>query len=162
MAGRTRRHRRRGSAAGFDPAKASYTRSYGSDDLDAALLILPLLGIEDIDSHGYAARSTPSGRSCPPAAPLYRYPPGRDGLPGTEGAFLPCSFWLVQALARTGRPAEAVELFQALLDHANPLGLYPEELDPATGAHLGNFPQTLTHAALVQAALAIGDAHAHY
>ncbi len=91
---------------------------------------------------------------------LYRYPPGRDGLPGTEGAFLPCSFWLVQALARTGRRPEALELFRTLLDHASPLGLYAEEMDPATGAHLGNYPQTLTHAALVQAALAIRDATA--
>jgi GH15 family glucan-1,4-alpha-glucosidase len=89
---------------------------------------------------------------------LYRYPPGRDGLPGTEGAFLPCSFWLAQALAATGRGPEAVELFQSLLERASPLGLYAEEMDPATGDHLGNFPQTLTHAALVQAALAIRDA----
>ncbi|MET8280301.1 glycoside hydrolase family 15 protein [Micromonospora sp. NPDC005174] len=71
---------------------------------------------------------------------------------------MPCSFWLVQALARTGRRRDAVELFQAMVDHASPLGLYAEEVDPATGAHLGNFPQTLTHAALVQAALAIRDA----
>ena len=89
---------------------------------------------------------------------LYRYPPGRDGLPGTEGAFLPCSFWLVQALARTGRRPEAVALFEELLDLAGPLGLYAEEMDPSTRAHLGNFPQTLTHASLVQAALAIRDA----
>jgi GH15 family glucan-1,4-alpha-glucosidase len=64
---------------------------------------------------------------------LYRYPPGLDGLPGTEGAFLPCSFWLVQALAHTGRRPEAVELFETLLDKTYPLGLYGEEMDPATG-----------------------------
>ncbi|GLY24255.1 glycoside hydrolase family 15 protein [Micromonospora sp. NBRC 101691] len=148
-------------ARGFDPTAGSYVRSYDSADLDAALLVLPLLGMDDVGSsrvHGTidAVRSRLSA-----GGPLlYRYPPGRDGFPGTEGAFLPCSFWLVQALARVGRRREAVELFQAMVDHASPLGLYAEELDPATGAHLGNYPQTLTHAALVQAALAIRDAPA--
>jgi GH15 family glucan-1,4-alpha-glucosidase len=144
---------------GFDPAAGSYVRSYDSTDLDAALLVLPLLGMDDVGSprvHGtidaIRARLSAGGPL------LYRYPPGRDGFPGTEGAFLPCSFWLVQALARVGRRREAVELFQATVDHASPLGLYAEELDPATGAHLGNYPQTLTHAALVQAVLAIRDA----
>ena len=151
---------------GFDPAKQSYTRSYGSSDLDAALLILPLLGFEDLDSPRVRGTIDAIRNELSAGGPLlYRYPPGRDGLPGTEGAFLPCSFWLVQALARTGRHAEAVELFQALLNRANPLGLYAEEMNPSTGAHLGNFPQTLTHAALVQAALALrdrqGPAHRH-
>ena len=91
---------------------------------------------------------------------LYRYPPGSDGLPGTEGAFLPCSFWLVQALAATGRVDEADDAAStSSLALASPLGLYAEEMDPATDAHLGNYPQALTHAALVQAALALRDAH---
>jgi GH15 family glucan-1,4-alpha-glucosidase len=146
-------------ARGFDPAKASYTRSYGSDDLDAALLILPLLGIEAVDSPRVRGTIDAIREELSAGGPLlYRYPPGRDGLPGTEGAFLPCSFWLAQALAHTGRHPEAIKLFQSLLEHASPLGLYAEEMDPATGAHLGNFPQTLTHAALIQAALAIRDA----
>jgi GH15 family glucan-1,4-alpha-glucosidase len=89
---------------------------------------------------------------------LYRYPPGQDGLPGDEGAFLPCSFWLVQALALTGRAAEAAEMFESLLGAAGPVGLFSEEIDPATGTLLGNYPQALTHAALVQAALALRDA----
>ena len=144
---------------GFDPARGSYTRSYGSDDLDAALLILPLLGIEDVGSPRVRGTIDAIRDELSAGGPLlHRYPPGRDGLPGAEGAFLPCSFWLVQALARTGRRPEAVELFQALLERANPLGLYAEEMDPMTGAHLGNFPQTLTHSALIQAALAIRDA----
>jgi GH15 family glucan-1,4-alpha-glucosidase len=146
-------------AKGFDSAKGSYTRSYGSTDLDAAVLVLPLLGVEDPDSPRLRGTIDAIRAELGAGGPLlYRYPPGRDGLPGTEGAFLPCSFWLVQALARIGCVGEAHELFEALLAHASPLGLYAEEMDPATGAHLGNFPQALTHAALVQAALALRDA----
>jgi GH15 family glucan-1,4-alpha-glucosidase len=81
-------------------------------------------------------------------------------LAGGEGAFLPCSFWLAQALAATGRVEEAAELFDRLIGLASPLGLYAEEMDPSTHAHLGNFPQALTHAALVQAALALRAATA--
>ncbi|MFG1883272.1 glycoside hydrolase family 15 protein [Micromonospora sp. NPDC049102] len=144
---------------GFDLTTGSYVRTYGSPDLDAALLVLPLLGLDPAESPRVRGTIDAIRDRLSAGGPLlYRYPPGRDGLPGAEGAFLPCSFWLVQALARTGRRREAVELFQAMVDHASPLGLYTEEVDPATGAHLGNFPQTLTHAALVQAALAIRDA----
>jgi GH15 family glucan-1,4-alpha-glucosidase len=143
---------------GFDPAVGSYIRSYDSTDLDATLLILPLLGIEDPSSPRVHDTINAIRDELSAGGPLlYRYPPGRDGLPGTEGAFLPCSFWLVQALALTGRRPEPRELFEALLDKASPLGLYGEEMDRATGAHLGNFPQALTHAALVQAALALRD-----
>ncbi|MEU5722301.1 glycoside hydrolase family 15 protein [Micromonospora sp. NPDC047738] len=147
---------------GFDPTMGSYVRSYGSQDLDAALLVLPLLDMDSIDSPRVRGTIDAIRDRLSAGGPLlYRYPPGRDGFPGNEGAFLPCSFWLVQALARTGRRIEAEELFQTMLHHASPLGLYAEELDPATGAHLGNYPQTLTHAALVQAALAIRDAPAN-
>jgi GH15 family glucan-1,4-alpha-glucosidase len=82
---------------------------------------------------------------------------GHCSCPGSRSSACPCA-WLVQALARIGRRTEATELFQTLLEHASPLGLYAEEMDPATGVHLGNYPQTLTHAALIQAALAIRDA----
>jgi len=141
---------------GFDFAKGSYVRSYGSLELDAALLVLPLLGLEPAESARVAGTVETIRDELSAGGPLvYRYPPGRDGLPGTEGAFLPCSFWLVQALVHVGRRPEAIQLFKALLERANPLGLYAEEMDPETGAHLGNFPQALTHAALVQAALAL-------
>ncbi|MFC0531183.1 glycoside hydrolase family 15 protein [Phytohabitans kaempferiae] len=146
-------------ARGFDPAKGSYTRSYGSANLDAALLLMPVIGLDDPDSPRVRGTIAATRAELSAGGPLlYRYPPGRDGLPGTEGAFLPCSFWLVQALAATGQRAEAVALFEALLAHASPLGLYAEEMDPATRDHLGNYPQTLTHAALIQAALAIREA----
>jgi GH15 family glucan-1,4-alpha-glucosidase len=146
---------------GFNPALRCYTRTYGSDDLDASVLVLPLVGVEPPGST--RVRDTIDAISAKLAAGgplLYRYAPGSDGLPGGEGAFLPCAFWLVQALAATGRVAEATERFAALLDLASPLGLYAEEIDPATGDHLGNYPQALTHSALVQAALAIRDARA--
>ncbi|MDG9674573.1 glycoside hydrolase family 15 protein [Micromonospora sp. DH14] len=146
---------------GFDARADSYVRGYGSADLDAAVLVLPLLDMDRAESHRVRGTVDAVRHRLSAGGPLlYRYPPGRDGLPGTEGAFLPCSFWLVQGLARTGRRREAVDMFRAMVDYASPLGLYAEEVDPATGAHLGNYPQTLTHAALVQAALAIRDAPA--
>ncbi len=149
-------------ARGFDPAMGCYTRSYGSADLDAAVLILPLLGIEDPQSVRVRGTIDAIAAKLSAGGPLlYRYPPGRDGLPGTEGAFLPCSFWLVQALASTGRRRDALELFTTLLELATPLGLYAEEMDPASRAHLGNFPQALTHASLIQAALALRETPSH-
>lgn len=143
---------------GYDATLGSYTRSYGSPDLDSALLVLPLIGLEDPNS--IRVRGTVDAirdRLSAGGPLLFRYPPGGDGLPGTEGAFLPCSFWLVQALARTGRRDEAREVFGELLTKANSLGLYAEEVDPNTGAYLGNYPQALSHAALVQAALALRE-----
>jgi GH15 family glucan-1,4-alpha-glucosidase len=144
---------------GYDQTLGSYTRSYGSTDLDAAVLVLPLVGVEDPCSERVVGTVDAIRDGLGAGGPLlYRYPPGTDGLPGGEGAFLPCSFWLVQALAATGRKQEATALFEELLERATGLGLYAEEMDPVTGAHLGNFPQALTHAALVQAALALREA----
>jgi len=144
---------------GFDHARGTYTRSYGSEELDASLLVLPLLGIDPPDGSRVRGTIDAIMRELDASGPLlYRYPPGRDGLLGTEGAFLPCAFWLVQALAKSGRVTEATERFAALVDLATPLGLYAEEMDPTEREHLGNYPQALTHSALVQAALAIRDA----
>ena len=130
-----------------------------STELDAAVLVLPLLGIEADDSPRVRSTIDAIAAALGAGGPLlYRYPPGRDGLAGGEGAFLPCSFWHVQALASTGRTDEARALLDQLVDLASPLGLYAEEIDPASGRHLGNYPQALTHSALVQAALALRDA----
>jgi len=148
-------------ARGFDETRHTYTRAYGSSDVDAALLVLPQLGIEPPGSPRVRGTIDAIRDQLGAGGPLlYRYPPGRDGLPGLEGAFLPCSFWLAQALATTGRLDEAHEVFGALVARSSRLGLYAEEMDPATGAHLGNFPQGLTHAAAIQAALAVRDATA--
>ncbi len=139
---------------GFDPRRGSYVRSYGAADLDAALLLLPALGFEEPESP--RLRGTVSAiRAGLASGPfVYRYRPS-DGEAGTEGAFLACSFWLVDALARLGKEGEAGEVFESLLSHANDLGLFGEEMDPATREHLGNFPQGLTHAAVITAALSL-------
>jgi GH15 family glucan-1,4-alpha-glucosidase len=144
---------------GFHPAQYAYTAAYGSTDLDAAVLVLPLLDIEPPRSPRVIHTVDAIRRELSAGGPLlYRYPPGTDGLGGGEGAFLPCSFWLVQALGRIGRPDEAAALLDELLPLGGPLGLYGEEMDPVTGEHLGNYPQALTHAALVQAALSLTSA----
>jgi GH15 family glucan-1,4-alpha-glucosidase len=143
-------------ARAFDPAQRAYTAAYESTELDAAVLMLPMIGFEPAESPCVVSTVDAIRGQLSAGGPLlYRYPPGTDGLVGGEGAFLPCSFWLVQALARTGRLDEAEALFDELLPLGGPLGLYGEEMDPSTGEHLGNYPQALTHAALVQAALAL-------
>ncbi|HEX2040336.1 MAG TPA: glycoside hydrolase family 15 protein [Acidimicrobiales bacterium] len=144
---------------GFDGRRGTYVRAYGRGDVDAALLVLPLLDFEPAGSA--RVRGTIAAVRCELSAGgplLYRYAPGDDGLHGSEGAFLACSFWLVQALAATGAADEAGALFEDVLRVGEPLGLFAEEADPSTGALLGNHPQALTHAALVQAALALRDA----
>ena len=134
--------RKRCASRGFDEARGTYTRSYGSDELDASLLVLPLLGIEPPDGPRVRGTIDAIMRELDAGGPLlYRYPPGRDGLIGTEGAFLPCAFWLVQALAKSGRISEATDRFAALVDLATPLGLYAEEMDPTDASTLATIPR---------------------
>jgi GH15 family glucan-1,4-alpha-glucosidase len=142
-------------ANGYDPELDSYTASYGLPGLDASLLLLPEIGFEPLDSKRVTGTIEAVRRTLGAGGPLlYRYR-GPDGLPGDEGAFLPCSFWLVEALALTGRRDEARDLFEELLGNGGPLGLFAEEIDPASGRHLGNFPQALTHSTLLRAAAAL-------
>jgi alpha,alpha-trehalase len=128
----------------------SFRQAFGRDEVDAALLLLAPIGFPaDLAGTAEAVQ-----RELRQGDLVARYTT-EDGLRGGEGAFLACSFWLVEALLRTGRGAAARELFEALLVRANDVGLYAEEVEPGTGAFLGNFPQALTHLALVASATSL-------
>ena len=140
----------------FSEEKRSYVRSAGSDELDASLLLGVLFSYGDAMSERWAGTIEAICRELAHGPFVHRYS-GEDGLEGSEGAFLACSFWLVESLARTGRIQDAVERMEDLVALANDVGLYAEEIDPATGAFLGNIPQGLSHLALISAALAIAE-----
>ncbi|MCX4761018.1 glycoside hydrolase family 15 protein [Streptomyces sp. NBC_01275] len=145
---------------GYDPVRNTFTQYYGSAELDAALLLIPRVGFlppddprvvgtvdavrEELGHSGLVRRYSTEGEVV-------------DGLPGDEGAFLACSFWLADALHMTGRTQEARELFERLVDLANDVGLLAEEYDPVAGRQLGNFPQAFSHIGLVNTALALFD-----
>jgi len=137
----------------------SYTRSAGSRDVDASLLVLPILDYADSRSARIRGTVDAIDRLLRDGDFVYRYR-AADGLPGGEGCFLNCSFWLVGALARSGRLDQARSLMDALVARANDVGLFAEEIDPRSGAFLGNFPQALVHLALIDAALACRTAAA--
>ena len=140
----------------FSPRRNSYVRSADSEDLDAAVLLGHLYGYGG-DDHRMPATISTLDRRLRHGPYVDRYS-GEDGLAGNEGAFLACSFWLAESLARTGRLPQAIELMDELVGLANDVGLYSEEIDPATGDFLGNLPQGLSHLALISAARAISAA----
>jgi GH15 family glucan-1,4-alpha-glucosidase len=138
---------------GYSDELGSYTQSFGSRDLDAAVLAMPIARIEPRDSPRLTGTIDAVARGLDAGYPLlYRF------SPTGEGAFLPCSFWWSRALIETGRIEEGRDLFEATCALANDLGLFAEEMDPTTREHIGNFPQAFTHAALVEAAGALGRA----
>ncbi|PYQ79380.1 MAG: glycoside hydrolase family 15 protein [Acidobacteria bacterium] len=138
----------------WSDALGSYSRIAGSSDVDASLLMLPIVGYGDPRGGRIAGTIDAVTRSLRHGDFVYRYR-ADDGVPGGEGCFLNCSFWLVSALARAGRVDEATSLMDRLVARANDVGLYAEEVDRNSGACLGNHPQALVHLALVDAACAI-------
>ncbi|MEV4331796.1 glycoside hydrolase family 15 protein [Streptomyces sp. NPDC049597] len=138
----------------FSHRRNSYVRAADGDDLDAAVLLGHLYGYGGGDHHRMRATISTLARQLGHGPYVDRYS-GEDGLTGGEGAFLACSFWLAEALARTGRLPQAIDLMDELVGLANDVGLYSEEIDPATGDFLGNLPQGLSHLALISAACAI-------
>jgi GH15 family glucan-1,4-alpha-glucosidase len=139
---------------GFDPHVGSFVQYYGGHLLDASLLMLPLVGFLPADDPRMlgTVRAIERRLSTDGFVARYATRPAVDGLPPGEGAFLPCSFWLADNLALQGRTAEARALFERLLMVRNDVGLLAEEYDPRTQHLLGNFPQAMSHMALVNTA----------
>ncbi|HVC91904.1 MAG TPA: glycoside hydrolase family 15 protein [Acidobacteriaceae bacterium] len=143
---------------GWNEAAGAFTQAYGSQDLDASALMIPIVGFLPADDpriratiHAIQTRLTDKGGL------VYRYL-SHDGLEGQEGTFLLCTFWLAQVLAMAGRVDEAKGTFSRATSFANDLGLLSEEVNPDNGELLGNFPQAFSHVGLVNAAWAISQA----
>jgi GH15 family glucan-1,4-alpha-glucosidase len=141
-------------AKAYDQERKTFVQSYGSRNLDAALLMMPLVGFLPVTDERMRGTIDAVERELTVDGFVMRYTTDGavDGLPPGEGVFLPCTFWLVDNLALMGRVDEARTLFGRLVDLANDVGLLAEEYDPKSRRQLGNFPQAFTHVALVNSA----------
>jgi GH15 family glucan-1,4-alpha-glucosidase len=139
---------------GFNTERNTFVQCYGSTALDASLLMIPLVGFLPPNDERVANTVDAIQRELINDGFVQRYETagGVDGLPPGEGAFLPCSFWLADNLALMGRMNEARALYERLIGLCNDVGLLAEEFDPQVGRMLGNFPQAMSHVALVNTA----------
>jgi GH15 family glucan-1,4-alpha-glucosidase len=144
---------------GWSEEKQVFTQAYDSEALDASVLLMATVGFLPATDRRFVSTVAAIQRELSVDGLLLRYRTeyDGDGVGGPEGAFLPCSFWLVEALALQGRDDEARAVFDRLLSLRNDVGLLSEEYDPIAGRMLGNFPQAFTHLALVEAALALTE-----
>ncbi|WP_063731901.1 glycoside hydrolase family 15 protein [Streptomyces sp. RTd22] len=144
---------------GYDASRNTFTQSYGSTALDAATLLIPRVGFLPADDPRVIGTIDAVRRELSHDGVIRRYSTDdtADGLPGSEGAFLACSFWLADALHLSGRRREASDLFDRLLSLRNDVGLLAEEYDPGADRLLGNFPQAFSHIGLVGTALTLSD-----
>ena len=140
---------------GFNPAKNSFRQHYGTEALDASLLLLPLVGFLPHDDPRILGTTAAIERELYQDGYVLRYNTGdgSDGLPPGEGAFLACSFWLVDNWHMQGREADAAALFEKLIALRNDVGLLSEEYDPKAKRMTGNFPQAFSHTALISSAM---------
>jgi len=141
---------------GFSEKLNSFVQSFGSEDLDATSLLIPVMGFLPADDPKVLGTIEATLKYLTTEEGLvYRYK-GEDGLPGSEGHFILCSFWLVKALSLAGKLDKAEEVFNNMLKYVSPLGLLSEEIDTETGKQIGNFPQAFSHLGLINAALYLG------
>jgi GH15 family glucan-1,4-alpha-glucosidase len=143
-------------AHGYNAHLQSYTRTFDGEELDGSLLVLPLVGYIEATDPRMGATCARILARLGRGSLVYRYSVATDdGLPPGEGAFGVCSFWAVECLAKAGELDAATQSFEELLSYANDVGLFPEEIDPDTGAALGNYPQAFTHVGLINAAITL-------
>jgi GH15 family glucan-1,4-alpha-glucosidase len=140
---------------GWDAERGTFVQAVGRPEVDSSSLRIPLVGFLPFGDARVQATVRAVMEDLSDGPFLRRYE-SDDGLPGREGHFLLCSFWLIECLARSGRRAEAVSRWRQILRVGSPLGLYSEEYDPATRQPLGNYPQAFTHMGLLRAAVALG------
>src|SRR5262249_17069674 len=149
---------------GWSEAKSAYAQSFDSDELDAAALLMPLVGFLPAAAQRIRSTSEAIAKELTQDGLVLRYlndeGVNADGLTGEEGTFVICSFWLVSCLARAGEVQRAEALFDQLASYANDLGLLAEEIDAKQGELLGNFPQAFSHIGLITAAWEIDQARA--
>lgn len=141
---------------GYDPERGIFVQAFDNDYLDAALLLLPRTGFVAYDDARMVRTTDAIRLQLDRGGLLARYD-SPDGLPGREGAFVPCTFWLVRCLAYQGRHELAWDYYRRALGCANELGLFPEEFDAQNRQMLGNFPQALTHVSQITARLALAQ-----
>ena len=143
---------------GWNESAGAFTQAFGSDDLDASNLMIPIVGL--LPAHDLRVLATIDATVAgltDQHGLVYRYS-GQDGLTGKEGSFLLCTFWLAHAQALAGRVEQAKDTFKSAIAFANDVGLLSEEVDSTTNELLGNFPQAFSHIGLINAAWAISQA----
>ena len=143
---------------GFNPTLGAYTRTFDGTELDASVLVMPIVGYCEASSPRMQSTCKAISENLSSNGLIFRYRNVDDGLTGPEGSFGICNFWMAEVLAKAGKLDRAKHYFEQILKRENKIGLWSEEIDPVSGEYLGNYPQGFTHIGLINAAIAISKA----
>src|SRR5207253_5412468 len=143
---------------GFNPTLGAYTRTFDGTELDASVLVMPIVGYCEASSPRMQSTCKAISENLSSNGLIFRYRNVDDGLTGPEGSFGICNFWMAEVLAKAGNLDRAKQYFEQILKRENKIGLWSEEIDPVSGEYLGNYPQGFTHIGLINAAIAISKA----